>query len=106
MSDLLARLGVIEETIIPELWLRLHELEKSISLLGEGIVIMAESTIVRQSELEGIKYQVASFAEGLVEIESRVTRLEKHNSTISWIARQLGTVLLVVGSAYLASIAF
>jgi len=106
MEILDARMSLIENTILPELWGRLRDLEKNISILREGIVIMAEQTIVRQSELESIKYQVASFAEGLGEIEGRVTKLEKHNSTINWVARQLGTILLVVASAYVASIVF
>jgi len=104
MELLDARIALIENTILPELWKRLHELEKSISLLGEGIMIMAESTIVRQSELEGIKYQVASLAEGLGEIEIRVSKLEKHNSTVSWVLRQLGTIFLVLLSGYLFSV--
>jgi len=104
MSDIEARVALLEDTVIPEMWLRFSELEKSISLIGEGVVIMAERTIIRQSELEGIKYQIASFAEGLGEIEKRVDRLEKHNSTVNWVMRQLGTILLVVGLVYLFSI--
>lgn len=84
-------------------WQRLDLIELAILDLKRGIELMAQQVTVRQSELEGIKYQVATLAESQVELEKRVEILEKHSSTQSWILRQLGTVLLVVLAAYFAS---
>lgn len=84
-------------------WQRLDLIELAILDLKRGIELMAQQVTVRQSELEGIKYQVATLAESQVELERRVEILEKHSSTQSWILRQLGTVLLVVLAAYFAS---
>lgn len=85
-------------------WQRIDSLELAIIDLKGAIEKMAEQTIVRQSEFEGIKYQVATMAESQIELEKRIEILEKHSSTQSWVLRQLGTVLLVVVVAYLASI--
>lgn len=85
------------------IWQRIDTLETAILDLKEAIIQMAERVTVRQSELEGIKYQVAGLAESQVELEKRIEILEKHSSTQSWILRQLGTILLVVLAAYFAS---
>jgi len=85
------------------IWQRLDHIELVLVDLRRGVELMAQQTVVRQSEFEQLKYQVAAFSEGMNELESRVTKLEKHNSTISWVSRQVGTVLLVVLAAYLAT---
>jgi hypothetical protein len=94
------RLDDIENVLLPELWAKFHELERLLNLLSEAIVIVSEQTIVRQSELESIKYQVASLAEGMGELEGRVATLEKHSSMTRWVLRQVGTVLLVAAVSY------
>lgn len=86
------------------IWQRLDMIELMLLDLKRAIEIMAEQTIVRQSELEQIKYQVATLAESQIELEKRLDVLEKHSSTQSWVLRQLGTILLVVAVAYIASI--
>lgn len=85
------------------IWQRLDEIHATILDLKRGLEIMAAQTMVRQSELETLKYQVAAMAEGMGEIERRVEKLEVHNSSVNWIVRQLGTVALVIGAAYIAS---
>lgn len=78
------------------IWERLDDIQTDLILLRLAIEKMAIQTIVKQSELESIKYQVASLAESTIELENRVTVLEKHNSMERWIIRQVGTVALVV----------
>jgi chromosome segregation ATPase len=88
------------------IWERLDKIEQSILELKRGIEIVAQQTVVRQSELESIKYQVAALAEGQVELENRIEKLEKNSTLISWGFRQLATILLVIVAAYIASIWF
>jgi len=85
------------------IWQRLDHIELVLTDLRRGIELMAQQTVVRQSELEQIKYQVASIAEGQTELENRLTALEKHNSIERWVWRQIGTILLVALAAFLAS---
>lgn len=84
-------------------WQRLDYIELVLIDIKKAIEKMAIQTVVKQSEFEQIKYQVASFAEGLTELEKRVKALEKRNSMEQWIFRQVGTVLLVALAAFFAS---
>lgn len=107
----MARGIILYVTVKPEIkrrfiWERLEDIERALILLRIGVEKMAVQTIVRQSELEGIKYQVAALAESTVELENRVAILEKHNSMERWIIRQVGTVGLVVLAVYVASLLF
>jgi hypothetical protein len=88
------------------IWQRLDDIHATVSDLKRGLELMASQTMVRQSELESIKYQVASLAEGQVELEKRIEKLENKSSLISWILRQTATVLMVIVAAYLASLWF
>lgn len=87
-------------------WQRLDQIELTLLDLKRGLEIMAEQTIIRQSEFDQIKYQIAGLAEAQTELEKRVEILEKHSSTQSWVLRQLGTILLVISAAYVASTLF
>jgi|SRR5688572_15371240 len=87
-------------------WQRLDIIELAILDLKRAIELMATQTMVKQNELEQIKYQVASLAEGQVELEKRIEKLESKSTLISWGFRQLATVLLVIVAAYIASIWF
>lgn len=85
------------------IWQRLDHIELVLIDLRKAIEIMALQTVVKQSEFEQIKYQVASFAEGMKELENRVISLEKHNSLERWIYRQVATILLVILAAYIVT---
>ena len=85
------------------IWQRLDNIERLLADLRKGIELMAQQTVVRQSEFEQLKYQVASFAEGMNDLESRVVLLEKRNNLEQWVIRQLWLVGLVVLVAFLAS---
>lgn len=85
------------------IWQRLDNIERLLADLRTGIEHMAQQTVVKHSEFEQIKYQVASFAEGMTELENRVKALEKRNSLEQWVFRQVGTVLLVALAAFLAT---
>jgi len=85
------------------IWQRLDHIEMVLVDLRKAIELMAQQTVVKHSEFEQLKYQIASFAEGMNELENRVSKLEKHNSTMAWVSRQVGTVLLVVLAAYMAT---
>lgn len=85
------------------IWQRLDHIEFVLVDLRRAIEKMAIQTVVKQSEFEQIKYQVASFAEGMAELELRVMALEKRNSMEQWVLRQIWVVVLVVLVAYIAS---
>lgn len=85
------------------IWQRLDGIELVLVDLRRAIEKMAIQTVVKQSEFEQIKYQVASFAEGMAELELRVMALEKRNSMEQWVLRQIWVVVLVVLVAYIAS---
>lgn len=85
------------------IWQRLDNIERLLADLRKGVELMAQQTVVRQSEFEQIKYQVASFAEALNDLETRVIILEKRNSTEQWVLRQLWLIGLVMLAAFLAS---
>jgi len=85
------------------IWQRLDNIERHLADLRKGVELMAQQTVVRHSEFEQLKYQVASFAEGMTELENRVKTLEKRNSTEQWVLRQLWLIGLVMLAAFLAS---
>lgn len=85
------------------IWQRLDHIERLLADLRKGIELMAQQTVVRQSEFEQIKYQVSSFLESLGELEARVTALEKRNNLEQWVLRQVWLVLLVILAAYIVS---
>jgi len=85
------------------IWQRLDRIELLLADLRRGIELMAQQTVVRQSEFEQIKYQVASFAEGMRELENRVIALERHNSSVRLWTRVIGQVLLATLAAFLAT---
>jgi len=85
------------------IWERLDHIELVLVDLRRGIELMAQQTVVRQSEFEQIKYQVASFAEGMRELENRVIALERHNSSVRLWTRVVGQVLLATLAAFLAT---
>lgn len=85
------------------IWQRLDNIERLLADLRSGVEQMAQQTVVRQSEFEQIKYQVASFGEGMTELENRVLALEKRNSIEQWVLRQLWLIGLVMLAAYIAS---
>lgn len=85
------------------IWQRLDHIEMVLVDLRKALETMAIQTVVKQSEFEQIKYQVASFAEGMAELERRVMALEKRNSLEQWVLRQIWVVALVVLVAYIAS---
>lgn len=59
---------------------------------------------VRPYEFEGLKLQVAQFAEALQELEARVVQLEQHTSRTAWIFRQAITIILGLLIAYLIGV--
>lgn len=85
------------------IWQRLDHIEMVLVDLRKALETMAIQTVVKQSEFEQIKYQVASFAEGMAELESRVMTLEKRNSLEQWVLRQIWMISIVVLVAYIAS---
>lgn len=88
------------------IWERLDDIQRSLSGLKEAMDNMSTEKFLRQSEFEQLKYQMAALSESMIALEGRVVILEKHNSTVSWITRQVGTILLVVLAVYFASILF
>lgn len=88
------------------IWERLDDIQRLLSDLKEAIDNMSTENFLRQSEFEQLKYQMAAISESMIELQNRVVILEKHNSTVSWITRQIGTILLVLLAAYFASIWF
>jgi len=88
------------------IWEKLDVIELLlIDLLG-GIDTMVQRSVSKDTEQEQIKYQVASLAEGVVELEIRIRKLEARNSMEQWVYRQVGTILLVSLVAYLVSTFF
>jgi len=85
------------------IWQRLDHIELVLVDLRKAIEAMAVQTVVKQSEFEQIKYQVASFSEGMKELEDRVIALEKRNYLEYWVLRQIWLILLVVLAAYLVT---
>lgn len=85
------------------IWQRLDHIELVLVDLRKALETMAVQTVVKQSEFEQIKYQVASFAEGMAELERRVMALEKRNSLEQWVLRQIWMISVVVLVAYIAS---
>lgn len=85
------------------IWQRLDNIERLLADLRKGIELMAQQTVVRQSEFEQIKYQVSSFAEALNELEDRVIALEKRNNLEQWVLRQVWLILLVILAGYIVS---
>jgi len=85
------------------IWQRLDRIELLLADLRRGVELMAQQTVVRQSEFEQIKYQVASFAEGMRELENRVIALERHNSLVRLWTRSIAQVLLAALAAFLAT---
>lgn len=85
------------------IWQRLDHIELVLVDLRKALETMAIQTVVKQSEFEQIKYQVASFAEGMSELERRVMALEKRNSLEQWVLRQIWMISVVVLVAYIAS---
>lgn len=85
------------------IWQRLDNIERLLADLRKGIELMAQQTVVRQSEFEQIKYQVSSFAEALNELEARVIALEKRNNLEQWVLRQVWLILLVILAGYIVS---
>lgn len=51
---------------------------------------------VSPQEFDGLKLQVAGLAEATHELELRVAGLEKHTSTLNWIARQAITIAFII----------
>lgn len=85
------------------IWQRLDNIERLLADLRNGVERMAIQTVVKQSEFEQIKYQVASFAEGMKELEDRVISLEKRNNLEQWVLRQIWLILLVILAAYIVT---
>lgn len=85
------------------IWQRLDNIERLLADLRKGIELMAQQTVVRQSEFEQIKYQVSSFAEALSELEDRIVSLEKRNNLEQWVLRQVWLILLVILAGYIVS---
>lgn len=79
---------------------RIDELKREISSLRSVFEIMPERP-VKHYELESLKFQVASLAEGLAELEQRVIQLEQHKSTASQVLRHGIVILLTVFLVYL-----
>ncbi len=77
-------------------------------LIRRGILTILEQleVIIWKMERENLdqvdlSYQVASLSEGLQELEVRVTRLEAHKNTVSWLLGLSGAMSLGVFLAYL-----
>jgi hypothetical protein len=85
------------------IWQRLDNIERLLADLRKGIELMAQQTVVRQSEFEQLKYQVASFSEAMNELEQRVISLEKHNSVVRLWTRIIAQVLLATLAAFLTT---
>lgn len=85
------------------IWQRLDNIERHLADLRRGVELMAQQTVVRQSEFEQIKYQVASFIESLDDLEGRVVALEKRNNLEQWVLRQVWLILLVILAAYIVT---
>lgn len=85
------------------IWQRLDHIDLVLVDLRKALETMAIQTVVKQSEFEQIKYQVAAFAEGMAELESRVMSLEKRNSLEQWVLRQIWLISVVILVAYIAS---
>lgn len=66
-----------------------QELEYIVSLIRK----MADKSL---PELDGLKFQVSSLAEGMIDLEERVRILEQHTGLARWVARQIGTIAVIV----------
>lgn len=82
---------------------RMTALEKELKALREAITVMGERP-VRHYEFENIKLQVASLAEGLNELEQRVSELEQHKSLANWLFRQAVTIGVIVALVYILGV--
>lgn len=85
------------------IWQRLDHIELVLIDLRKAVELMAIQTVVKQSEFEQLKYQIASFSEGMGELENRVVSLEKRNNLEQWVLRQIWLILLVVLAAYIVT---
>jgi len=65
--------------------------------LTRAIELLAKTTAGGYHDIEGLKIQIASLAEGLNELEVRVVLLETHIGTQKWLVRQSVTVAVAVG---------
>jgi hypothetical protein len=77
-------------------------------LIKWGILSILEQLeiVIWKMEQEGtgrgdLTYQVAALAEGLQELEARITRLEEHKNTISWLLGLSAAMSFGVLLAYL-----
>lgn len=79
-------------------------------LIKRGILAILEELEVIRSQMDkeshdfgrtDIIFQVASLAEGLHELEERVSELERHKSTVSWILVLVVAMSFGVFLAYL-----
>lgn len=64
--------------------------------LRRAIEILAKTTAGGYHDIEGLKIQIASLAEGLTEIEARLVLLEQHIGVQKWLVRQSLTVAVAV----------
>lgn len=74
---------------------RLDALEAELKAIRLSLEKMAHRTI-SASEFDNLKFQVASLAEGLNELEARIGQLEQHNSIVRWIVRQVVTIVIIL----------
>lgn len=74
---------------------RMDALERQLKAIHTLLDSMSEK-VVKHYEFENLKFQVASLAEGIHELEQRVNELEQHNSIIRWVVRQVVTVVIIV----------
>jgi hypothetical protein len=76
-------------------------------LVSRGVLAILEELEVIRYEMEknedrsDIIYQVASLAEGLKDLEDRVSSLEGHKNTVSWLLGLSGAMSFGVLLAYI-----
>ena len=83
------------------IWQKLDEIAKDIEGLRGGVELMTDEIVYRRPDIETFLYELSVLTEGLSEVELRVQKLEKYNSMVYWVARQLVTVIMVAVMIYL-----
>ena len=94
-----------EQFTLRELLLQgFQAVNRELAEIKRAIELLAKNTTVGYHDIESLKIQVASLAEGLSELESRVVGLEKHAVLATWLTRQIVTVLVLAAAAWLIGV--
>lgn len=73
-----------------------HAVNRELAEIKRAIELLAKTTTLDYHNIEALKMQVASLAEGLAELEQRLVVLEQHVGVQKWLVRQSVTVAVAV----------